>query len=54
MNRSEDKHVKIPAVIHATRLGYTYRSIKCDVSGMCGQAMTTSARKVLPQRWSVL
>lgn len=31
MNRSEDRYVKIPAVIHATRLGYNYRSIKCDV-----------------------
>ncbi len=31
MNRPEDKYVKIPAVVHATRLGYTYRSIKCDV-----------------------
>lgn len=28
MGRPEDKHVKIPAVVHATRIGYTYLSIK--------------------------
>lgn len=27
MGRPEDKYVKIPALIHATRIGYTYRSI---------------------------
>ena len=28
MDRPEDKHVKIPAVVHATRVGYTYLSIR--------------------------
>lgn len=32
-HRPEDKYVKVPAVIHATRLGYTYRSIKGAVPG---------------------
>ncbi|WP_206214774.1 MULTISPECIES: DEAD/DEAH box helicase family protein [unclassified Adlercreutzia] len=27
MGRPEDKYVKIPALIHATRIGYTYKSI---------------------------
>lgn len=27
MGRPEDKHVKIPAVVHATRVGYTYLSL---------------------------
>ena len=27
MNRPEDKYVKIPAVIHATRIGYAYPKI---------------------------
>lgn len=27
MGRPEDKYVKIPAIIHATRIGYTYLSL---------------------------
>lgn len=34
MGRPEDKYVKLPAIIHATRIGYRYRSIKGDVSGI--------------------
>ena len=34
MNRPEDKYVKIPAVIHATRIGYAYRSIREDAPGI--------------------
>lgn len=33
-HRPEDKFVKLPAVIHATRLGYSYRSIKNIVAGI--------------------
>lgn len=33
-HRPEDKYVKLPAVIHATRLGYSYRSIKNSVAGI--------------------
>lgn len=33
-HRPEDKYVKLPAVIHATRLGYSYRSIKGIVAGV--------------------
>ena len=28
MGRPEDKYVKIPALVHATRIGYTYVSIR--------------------------
>lgn len=34
MGRPEDKYVKLPAIIHATRIGYRYRSIKSDASGI--------------------
>lgn len=34
MGRPEDKYVKLPAIIHATRIGYRYRSIKDDVAGI--------------------
>ena len=34
MNRPEDKYVKIPAIIHATRIGYAYRSIREDAPGI--------------------
>ena len=34
MGRPEDKYVKLPAVVHATRVGYRYRSIKGDVPGV--------------------
>ena len=30
MGRPEDSRVKIPALVHFTRLGYTYMSIKDD------------------------
>ena len=33
-HRPEDKYVKLPAIIHATRLGYEYRSIRNDVPGV--------------------
>jgi len=32
--RTEDEHVKLPALIHATRLGYTYLSIKDKAVGI--------------------
>ena len=31
MGRPEDSRVKIPALVHFTRLGYTYMSIKDEV-----------------------
>ncbi len=34
MGRPEDEYVKLPAIIHATRIGYRYHSIKGDVSGI--------------------
>ena len=34
MGRPEDTYVKLPAIVHATRIGYVYRSIKDDVSGI--------------------
>lgn len=34
MGRPEDKYVKLPAIIHATRIGYRYRSIKSDAPGI--------------------
>ena len=34
MGRPEDSRVKIPAILHLTRLGYTYLSIKDLVSGV--------------------
>lgn len=33
-HRPEDKYVKLPAIIHATRLGYSYHSIHNDVPGV--------------------
>lgn len=33
-HRLEDKYVKLPAIIHATRLGYVYHSILNDVAGV--------------------
>ena len=33
-HRPEDKYVKLPAIIHATRLGYLYHSIRNDVPGV--------------------
>lgn len=34
MGRPEDKYVKIPALIHATRIGYTYISKKGKRAGI--------------------
>lgn len=34
MGRPEDSRVKIPALVHFTRLGYTYMSIKDKVCFM--------------------
>lgn len=34
MGRPEDTYVKLPAIVHATRIGYDYRSIKNDVAGI--------------------
>ena len=33
MSRPEDSRVKIPALVHLTRLGYTYLSLKDQISG---------------------
>lgn len=33
MSRPEDSRVKIPALVHLTRLGYTYLSIKDQIRG---------------------
>ncbi|MCL2339388.1 MAG: type I restriction endonuclease, partial [Actinomycetia bacterium] len=40
MGRPEDKYVKLPAVIHATRLGYSYHSIRDKISGLDWDADT--------------
>lgn len=34
MGRPEDRYVKIPALVHSTRIGYTYISIKDKASGV--------------------
>jgi type I restriction enzyme R subunit len=33
MSRPEDSRVKIPALVHLTRLGYTYLSLKDQTRG---------------------
>lgn len=48
-HRPEDKYIKLPAIIHATRLGYAYRSIHGDTPGVDYDSETNIFYELLRQ-----